>query len=184
MADSKNQGIKAPIDSPSEGTSPDLDTKIDQAKWLLERTLAWIVNADAKVGVGMALNTAMVGVLASAYRESANQINTCWKFLVISLAVLGLASAIICAALAAIPRVTGPATSRIFFGRISEQSEGEFQMGFRKETEDEFLEDLLRQIHRNAQIATQKHSWVRKSITWSFISITPWVLSLWMLAKR
>jgi hypothetical protein len=35
--------------------------RIEAAKWLFERTLGWIATADVKVGVALALDTAMLG---------------------------------------------------------------------------------------------------------------------------
>jgi hypothetical protein len=42
---------------------------------------------------------------------------------------------------------------------------------------------LTTQIHRNAQIATAKHWWVRKSLIWSFLAAIPWIVAIGLLVK-
>jgi len=50
-------------------------------------------------------------------------------------------------------------------------------------TEKQLLDDLARQIHRNAEIAFDKHSWVRKSLLWSFWGAIPWASAIALLVK-
>src|ERR1700749_2679852 len=54
----------------STSTMNDDKQRIEAAKWLFERTLGWIATADAKVGVAIALDTAMLGGLAAAFAGS------------------------------------------------------------------------------------------------------------------
>lgn len=82
--------------------------RIEMAKWLFERTLGWIATADVKVGVVMALDTAMVGGLAAAFSASEPNYRTAWCYLAILGAAGGIAIAMFCAAMAAIPRMLGP----------------------------------------------------------------------------
>ena len=158
--------------------------KIDTAKWLLERTLGWIATADVKVGVAMALDTAMVGGIATAYGASEVAARTPWCYLWLVATGITMVIAIFCAAMAAIPRIRGPVKSMIFFARVAEQSQADYVDQFGKMTESKFLEDLTTQIHRNSQIATDKHWWVRKSLTWSFFASIPWVAAITLLVKH
>lgn len=158
--------------------------QIEHAKWLLERTLGWIATADVKVGVAMALDTAMFGGLAAAYGASDQTTRTAWATLALIAACAFLAVAVFCAAMAAIPRMLGPVQSNIYFARITENTVPDYCQAFAKMDEDAFLADLTTQIHRNAEIATAKHAWVRKSLIWSFLGSIPWTASVMLLVKH
>ena len=157
--------------------------RLEHAKWVFERTLGWIATADVKVGAAVAIDTVLVGGLVAAFAASASGARTGWVLLSIVTSLAALAVAIYCAALAAIPRMLGPVKSMIFFARIAEYQEPDYVSQFLKVTERAFLEDLITQIHRNAEIATLKHTWVRKSLTWSFLAAIPWLSAVILLAK-
>jgi hypothetical protein len=91
--------------------------------------------------------------------------------------------AMFCAAMAAIPRMLGPVKSMIFFARIKEQSCADYVAQFAQLNEQDLLSDLTVQIHRNAEIASEKHWWVRKSLIWSFLGAIPWVAAIALLVK-
>lgn len=157
--------------------------RLEAAKWIFERTLGWIATADAKVGVAVAIDTAMVGGLAAAFSASDAQSRTAWACVAITAATGGLVAALFCAAMAAIPRMLGPVSSMIFFGRVSEKSEEDYVAAFSRLTESQLLLDLTTQIHRNSQIATEKHQWVRKSLIWSFFAAAPWIAAIALIVK-
>lgn len=157
--------------------------RTEHAKWLFERTLGWIATADVKVGVAMALDTAMLGGLAAAFSSSDPLSRTAWTYFATLVATGGMVIAMFCAAMAAIPRMLGPVKSIIFFARISERQESDYLDLFAKVNEQEFISDLVTQIHRNAQIATAKHWWVRKSLIWSFVAAIPWIAAIGLLVK-
>jgi hypothetical protein len=161
----------------------DSNQRVETAKWLFERTLGWIATADVKVGVAVAIDTAMVGGLAAAVSASDSASRTAWAYVAVSAATAGLVLAIFCAAMAAIPRMLGPVSSMIFFARIAERTEADYCNDFSTMSEVEFLKDLTTQIHRNAQIATAKHQWIRKGLLWSFASAIPWIAAIALLVK-
>jgi len=158
--------------------------RIDHAKWLLERTLNWIATADVKVGVVMALDTAMFAGLATAYGASDSSTRTAWAFLAIVVACGSLIAAVFCSAMAALPRITGPVASNIFFGRIAEKRLEEYNEAFCRIDDATFLADLTTQIHRNAEIAAAKHAWVRNSLIWSYVATLPWAAAILLMIKR
>jgi len=158
--------------------------RIDHAKWLLERTLNWIATADVKVGVVMALDTAMFAGLATAYGASDSSTRTAWAFFAIVVACGSLIAGVFCAAMATLPRIAGPVASNIYFGRIAEKPIEEYNEAFCSLDEAAFLADLTTQIHRNAEIATAKHAWVRKCLVWSYVAALPWAASILLLIRR
>jgi hypothetical protein len=159
------------------------EDRIKAAQWLFERTLGWIATADVKVGVALALDTAMLGGLAAAFAGSDYHLRTAWVYMFVFVATGGMSVAMFCAGMAAIPRMRGPVKSMIFFGRVMEKDVDTYVDEFSRMTEQEFLADLTRQIHRNSEIACEKHHWVRKSLYWSFLSAGVWVVAIAMLVK-
>jgi Family of unknown function (DUF5706) len=158
--------------------------RMESAKWLFERTLGWIATADVKVGVTVAIDTAMLGGLAAVYTASDVASRTHWANAFAIAATASMVIAMFCAAMAAIPRMLGPVSSMIFFGRIAERTQADYVDEYQKLSSTAFLEDLTVQIHRNAQIATAKHQWVRKGLTWSFYASIPWIASIVLLIKK
>lgn len=154
------------------------------AQWILERHLAWIAAAEVKTGVVVAIDTVMVGALATAFSAQQSIERAAWIDLVAFVAGACLASALFCAAMALLPRVDGPKSSKIFFGRIAQNDALDYSQRFQTTLVAEHLVDCLAQIHRNAEIARDKYQWVRKSILWSFLAILPWTIALALLIRK
>lgn len=148
--------------------------RLQTAQWVLERNLAWIAAAEAKVGVIVAIDTAMLGGLGAAFSAADGNGRTHWAWLFAIAALICLGSGLFCAAMAVLPRVTGPAKSLLFFGRVGPRAAAEYIEEFRQATDAVLLDDWVAQIHRNAEIACDKFAWVRKSMWWSFFSVVPW----------
>lgn len=155
--------------------------RIQMAQWVLERNLHWIAAAEVKTGVIVALDTAMLGALAAAFSALDPSQHTIWARILTAAPAVCLGVAILCAAISVRPRVTGPDTSFIFFGKIVEKTALEYAEAFRNATEAQFLDDCLAQAYRNAEIARDKFDWVRASMTWSFAAVLPWALALSVL---
>src|SRR3546814_910486 len=124
------------------------------AQWLLDRNIAWIAAAEAKVGFVVAIDTAMLAGLATAYSD-AKEVAWFGATATIAAAFLTMAS-VLCAAITIFSRTNGPARSLLFFGRIAERSGDDYRQVFRKVRSAELLEDFAHQIHRNAEIAQEK----------------------------
>jgi hypothetical protein len=148
--------------------------RIEIARWVLERNLAWIAAADAKVGVVVAMDTAMLAGLGAAL--STAPAKSALLILVAVAAALALARGLYCAAMAVLPRIDGPQDSLLFFQPISKMPLNKYQEQFIGATDVALLQDCLSQIHRNAEIAATKHAWVRSAMGWSFVSAVPWLL--------
>lgn len=156
--------------------------RLKLAQWSLERNLAYIAAAEVKVGVLVAINTAMLGTLAAAFNPATTFEKSAWATVfTLSAGFCGIA-ALLCAALCLLPRVTGP-KSLLFFGRIAELNNDKFIDEFRSADESNFLDDCLNQIYRNSKIACEKFSWVKAGMYWSFLSVLPWLMALALLVK-
>jgi len=157
--------------------------RLQTAQWVLERNLTWIAAAEVKVGVIVAIDTAMLGGLGASFSATDEVTRTAWAWLFTIGAVIALGSALFCVAMAMLPRVNGPEKSLLFFGRVGACADVDYVERFKKATDAEFLEDWAAQIHRNAQIACDKFSWVRMSMWWSFLSVMPWFAAIVTLLR-
>jgi hypothetical protein len=86
--------------------------RIVTAQWILERNLAWIAAAEVKVGVVVAMDTAMLGALGASYSSVDKAAHTAWALVVTSIALFALGAGLFSAAMAVLPRVTGPSTGQ------------------------------------------------------------------------
>ncbi len=171
---------ECPTTHKAEQPLNDIPARIATAQWMLERQLGWIAGAEIKVGLVITLDIAMLGGIAATF--SASPTKTAWAYLMVivacSLALIGLA----CAAYAVNPRLDGPTRSLLYFGRIAETTEPDYVQAFNRTTDEQILEDWLVQVHRNAEIATVKHRWVKRAIYSSFLSTPPWVIAIALLS--
>lgn len=150
------------------------------AQWVLERQIGWIATADVKVGVVVAIQTAMAGGLAAALGFAPQK--TEWAIIFTAAAFVCSIGAFACAGRGLLPRTDGPDKSLIFFGRICSEARSDYISKFRGAADSELLDDCAAQIHRNAEIAGEKHLWVKNAVIWSFLSAPPWVLAIILLA--
>lgn len=149
------------------------------SQWILERQINWIATADVKAGAVVAVQTAMAGVLASAYSAATNR--TEWAIACTVAAFACTVAAFACIVLALFPRTDGPDRSLLFFGRIGKFSRENYCDEIKSSNYTELLVDCSEQIHRNAEIASEKHRWVQNALVWSFLAAPPWVIALLQL---
>lgn len=154
------------------------------AQWVLERNLAWLTAAEIKVGVIVAINSALLGSLGAAFGGSDAANRTTWAYLLATIAGIAAIIGVICSAMAVLPRTEGPEKSLLFFGRIKNLDETTYTEKFKNATDTQLLEDWTAQIHRNAEIACGKYAWVRVSMYWSFFSLIPWLPAIIMFLKK
>jgi hypothetical protein len=154
------------------------------AQWVFERNLSWLAAAEVKVGVIVAIDTALLGSLGAAFSSAGVVARTTWAYMWTVSAGVAIAIGIIYAAMAVLPRVNGPDRSLVFFGRIGTLGQTEYCENFKNASYTQLLEDWTTQIHRNAQIACEKFAWVRASMYWSFISVAPWFVAIIMLLRK
>lgn len=158
--------------------------RLETSQWILERNLTWIAAAEIKVGVIVAIDTAMLGGLGAAFSAAEKASRTQWAWLLSLVSLSCLAAGIFCAAMAVLPRVTGPKSSLLFFGRVGPCADAEYVQNLKTATDEDLLADWAAQIHRNAQIACDKFSWVRITMWWSFLAIPWWFPAIVFLLQK
>lgn len=153
----------------------------ETARWLLDRQLHWISQAEVKVAAQLTINLAMLGGLAAAY--AAQPQRTQWAILMSVLCGIGLVAAVACAAMCLIPRTDAPHRSGIFFGQIASRTAADFQKELKQMSLESMQDDIYLQVHVNAGIAAAKHRWVRLGVLWSFASAPFWLVSIAQLVR-
>ncbi len=159
--------------SDAEQFGMDLDQLIEVQEASLVRLLEWIRAVDTKVSVVMSVCTAMLGVLAAL----APPIDSEW-LLVSCMFVLGGACpfcGLVLCCRATFPILAGPQRSLIYFGGIAERTFAQYTDDLRTFARRQYFQDLSMQCHRNAEIAKQKYSFVRRALLWMYCGVVPWL---------
>ena len=159
-----------------------IDTeRIHFAQWVLERNLYWIATAESKVGFVVAIVTAMLAALATAYNSAAEVrlVGAIATGLTIAFCVASIFFAAVCVR----SRTTGPERSLIFFGCIEKKSAVDYESSLLKVDLKALLGDLSAQIHRNAEIASEKHRSATRSIYLAFAAAPCWSAAIAILVR-
>lgn len=156
--------------------------RVQVAQWILDKQLAWITAADAKVAVIVALDTAVFAALAAAYASAKSPV-ACASLMSLATGIL-LVIALACAAMSLFPRIDGPKESLVFFGPVATVAHADYIVALAAASLDKLHADIAAQIHRNAEIAKLKHGWVRKSMGWSFLAALPWATAVYLLVQQ
>ena len=142
----------------------------------LERLLRWVGAAESRLAFVFSVSTAMLGAIALTVGDP-----TEWSWSLGAaalLAIMLLLSSIVCSALATFPRTAGKGRSLIFFGSIDSLPLDEYRKLAMSQTESGYRDDLIEQCHRNAQIASTKYAWIRRSMICIFLAAVPWAFAL------
>ena len=153
--------------------------KFDLLDRLLSKQLAWIAAADTKGTLLFAIDIAMLAVIAATV-PSVKQW-TAGAAASSSIALLALLASVSFIGLATFPNLKGPRGSAVFFGGISSTEQNYYVKKITQGVTDELLEDFARQCHRNAEIASIKFSYIKKSAVCSFLALPFWLVSIWSL---
>lgn len=149
---------------------------ISDLEKLLDRQLEWVRGAESRIQLIFPLGSALFASVAIKYSElekAANAVQgAAWFCLVF------LAASIAFCTVSMFPRTSGPAQSLIFFGRIASLSADEYQQKLGSVSEADYRADLVLQVHVNAQIASQKYTWIGRSMAFLMISFVPWAFTV------
>ena len=163
---------------PEQSSSGESFSRLEHAKWVLERNLGWIAAAEVKAGTVSAFDTALLGVLVALYAEHGWSVNRNAQILSFAATTFFLLMAIYCVAACIIPRTTGPGRSLIYFGCVKAQALSDYDIALRSASEEQLLNDCIAQIHRNAEIACEKYDWARAATLWTLVGAISWALAV------
>jgi hypothetical protein len=158
------------------------EQKITTAQWMLERQLYWSAQAEVKIGATVTIDIGMLAGLFAAH--VATKTHTRATLIFSALSITAVIIALIMAAICLVPRIKpAPHRSGLFFGEIAAMGPADFVTWTKAKSMDEILDDWLFQVHRNAQITTAKHMWVRKAMLASFIGAPFWLMAILNLVE-
>jgi pycsar effector protein len=145
----------------------------------LDRLIEWAKAAESRLSLILPLSSGMLGALAVLAPAAGN-----WSVpgaIVAAFAAVLLVLSLLFAAFASFPRTTGPKRSLIYFGGIVTKDIDQYTAAMKELSGDDYLVDLARQCHRNAQIAERKYAWVQRSMVCLFLAALPWAVALFIL---
>lgn len=148
----------------------------------LARQLDWIRAADSKLVGVLALGTALAGVLAGLVPFVHNWL--LFQMLSLCGAALLLGVTFIMIGIAAFPRTRGPQGSLLYFGGIATLSRIDFAGAARSMSLSSYLDDLLAQVHRNAEIAAVKYKWIQRAKITLLACVLPWICAVIAMADE
>lgn len=126
---------------------------------ILSRNLEWVAAADSKIAPLLAIDTALLGVLAALVPKSSDWLAL--PAIAASLCAILLIASLVCLVVANFPRLSGPKGSLIFFGGIAEYDRDTYCKKVSSGFTTELLQDYAYQCHRNAEIAKSKFHLVK-----------------------
>ncbi len=167
----------------------------DNLRNSLETSLSRLVtqgqSADARAGMILSTNIAMMGALVAALSASrAGDLSGFGVFMVVVrvfmvVVTLGLGAVSIGqVAYAAFPRTSKASETVLFFGALATLSHAAYDQQMRSMTADSYLDDLTRQCHAVAQIVTMKFRAVRMAFILLFAAIIPWMVAVAAVSKN
>ena len=167
--------------SATASTTDPLDNAIARQERVLDLQLQWITAVDAKTPIIIGLATTMLASLC-AIAPPRREI----EWLDGVLLVVGawpLATSLYHCMKATTPRTDGPSGSLIYFGGIADLAPSQYTEQVQGRSGAEYLSDLCRQVHRNAQIASAKFMSVQRATMWLFGGTGPWLIAVYFLYK-
>ncbi len=157
--------------------------RLTTVQWILERNLAWITAADAKVAFIVTINVAMLGGLSGTFGWSDAQ-RTSWAYVACVAAAVLSGSGVFCAAMAMFPRTDGPKHSLLFSVPVAGMTLPDYQAALKDRSDEQLLDDWAGQVHRNAEIAKSKFEWVRVAMIWSFLGVPAWIVAIGVMLSK
>jgi len=148
----------------------------------LDRILGFFPRVDAKASVILAVNTGMLGFLASRLPTLSSLVWWEIALCLTTVALLGISLWFLYKQ--AFPNVEGGNASLVYFREIANKTEAKFIDEFAKQGARDHVNDLLGQAWRNSVILKDKFDYVRKALIFLALAIPPWVASLAIFALK
>lgn len=154
----------------------------DAANSQLDRVLGFFPRVDAKASVVLAVDTGMLAFLA-AKTPPTNEM-TLWDIGISVLAVIFLGLSFWQLYKGAFPRLEGGNMSLVYFREIAGRTEARFIDEFKRQTDPDYINDLLGQVWRNSEILKEKFNHVKNAFLFLALAIPPWLVSLVLFSMK
>jgi hypothetical protein len=156
-------------------------TQIEWAEKNLGRQIDWIGRVDVKAGILLGTLTAMLGVLFGINPKVGSMSTAQQALSLITLLILG--GGCVYVLLTQFPRTAPPtekAPSLLFFGTICARASDAYLREFKSMTPEQYLDDLLRQAHRNGEIVQSKFENLQIGYTLFWFGLLFWLLAVYL----
>jgi len=155
-----------------------LDNKIERAENNLQRNLDWVGRHDTRIAFATGISLAMLGILTNA---SASIVTWTWNIY----AVFGLTAFLLFISLTLVyfsqyPKTESRNASLIFFDTVSALKCDDFKKKFKEMSDEDYLEDLLSQVHINAEILSKKFNYLKVSLRLLAVATFPWLFAIYL----
>lgn len=154
---------------------------IERQERILDLQLQWIGAVDGKTPIVIGMATAMLAALAAVAPARTDM--TWLAGLLLLVGGAPLAVSLFYCMKATSPQTDGPPGSMIFFGGIANLALSQYCEQVEARSKAEHLNDLCRQSHRNAQIASAKFASIQKAMRWLFAGTGLWLVTGYFLYK-
>lgn len=152
-------------------------SQIQRAEMSLERMLDWSGRFDTRVAFLAGIAIAMLGVLGGIVT---NEDSLFCTDVFASIAGTGLVLCLLFIYKCQYPRTESPNHSLIFFDTIAKLDIESFKEKFRSQDENQYLNDLLYQIHQNAHIISDKFFYFKLAMVLLLIAAIPWTIAIYL----
>jgi hypothetical protein len=148
----------------------------------LNLVLSFFSRVDSKASVVLAVDTAMLGYLASKIPQV--KWPPSWPLVIPLSAALLLFLSIWHLYKTAFPILKGGHSSRVYFREIAARTEAKFIDEFMAQQETDYSKDLLGQAWRNSEILVEKFNHLKSAFIFMALSVVPWTIALLQLAIK
>ena len=160
----------------------------DNLRNSLEMSLSRLItqgqSADARAGMILSTNIAMLGALVATVSASKVELLSPIAWACAMLAFMGGAMSIAQVAYAAFPRAARGSETVLFFGALAHSSHEAYNAKMRSMQADEYIDDLTHQCHSVAHIVNLKFRSVRSAFILLFAAIVPWMGAIAGVSKH
>lgn len=157
----------------------DLGKKIEIQERTLGYQLDWIKAVDTKTEILIAIDLAMLGLLAAVAPKPTDL--SALPIIMLSASALPLLVSLFYCVRATFPHLDGPRGSLIYFGGICAHDREGFGDLARGRSETDHLKDLCDQTHQNALIAGTKYKRIQAAFMAMFIGAAFWLPTVYIL---
>ena len=146
------------------------------AKDQLHLVLSFFPRVDSKGSVVLAVNTGMLGYLATKMPATATI--ALWELAAPATAFVLLGISFVYLYKGAFPDLRGGSESLVYFSEIAKKTEAKFLQEFSQLSQVEYVSELCGQTWRNSQILATKFQCLKSAFVFLAVAVIPWTFSL------
>jgi hypothetical protein len=154
---------------------------IELAKFNLERVLSFFPRVDTLLSVILAINISLVAVIASN-APSVRLLD--WYSLIALFFLMLIIISFYHLYKCAFPRLDGEENSLIYFSEIANIKQLQYCEKFKQQTEEDYLDDLIKQVWRNSEILKEKFYHLQLAFIFLLFSLLFWLPSLMIFISK